>query len=87
MSYIDQGFNQFLERGEEKSSEKLSPLTIDRIIPEIQGEKVVNYKGDFFDFSPSSSQTEPKEGNVYYDKDTKKLRIFTGSSYETVTST
>ena len=87
MDYTQRGFNNLLERASTK--QKTIPLTegeIDRIFPEIPGEKISNYKSNRFSFLPTNPSANPKEGEVYYDTEDKKLKIFNGASYEEITS-
>ena len=86
MDYTEIGFSKFLERGKKEITRKLSPNEIDILISEMAGEKIAQYTGDNFNFIPTNPKASPKQGDVFYDKEAKKLKVYTGSAYEIVTS-
>lgn len=67
---------------------RLKKQEIDFMIPEksIESDRLIEYKSNRFFCIPTVPNPNPKEGEVYYDKEDKKLKIFTGSEYEEVTS-
>jgi len=42
--------------------------------------------GTFANFTPGSAPGTPAEGDVYYDSTAHKLKVWTGSAWETITS-
>lgn len=67
---------------------RLTKNEVDFTIPDggIEPTKLSAYKSNSFSFIPTTPPTNPKEGQTYYDKTTHKLKIFTGSQWEIVTS-
>lgn len=67
---------------------RLKKNEIDFMIPEnsIESDRLVEYKSDRFFLIPTQPNPNPREGEIYYDKDDRKLKIFTGSEYEEITS-
>lgn len=84
--YLDRGFNQFFSREKMEETQPLLGRELDILITEISGDKIVNYQSDGFVYTPTVESATPEEGRVYYDNETKKLRVYTGSSFETITS-
>jgi hypothetical protein len=89
MNYSKNGFNDNLERAstvQDNPVRQLTPQEADFVIPELDGSKIVNYNSPKFNFNPSNAPQNPKEGDTYYDKENKKLRLWTGSNWEMVSS-
>jgi len=42
--------------------------------------------GTYVNFTPGSAPSSPAEGDVYYDSAAQKLKVYNGSSWETITS-
>ncbi len=80
MSYLDIGFDENLSRTDTKDS--LSAEEIDKLLPEISGERIVDYQSSNFQFLPTSPSVNAKEGQVYFDNTDRKLKVYTGSSWE-----
>ena len=86
MAYTDIGYDQFLSRTEENDLPTYTQNQADFTVQELSGESIVDPQGDSYLFNPVKQLSSPKEGEVYFDTTTKKLRIFTGVSFETITS-
>jgi hypothetical protein len=87
--YSQSGFNDNLERSstiQDTEVRQLTPQEADFVIPELDGSKIINYNSNDFTFNPSQAPSNPKEGDTYYDKTAKKLKIWTGNSWELVNS-
>ena len=57
------------------------------MIPEIEGSKVRGYISKSMNFIPTNAPANPKEGDTYYDKNDKVLRIWTGSQWDNLNGT
>ena len=89
MNYLDQGFNNNLERSstiQDTEVRQLTPQEADFVIPELDGSKIINSNSNKYTFNPSQAPTNPKEGDTYYDKTLKKLNIWTGGNWEEISS-
>ena len=88
MAWNDIGFSKYLVKIEviPKEIEPLDSVSFEYFVPEISGLKIVNYTSKNFNYIPASPQANPKEGDTYYDSQVDKLKIYTGSAYETITS-
>ena len=89
MSFLDQGYNKYLSKAFQQESnipQRLDPLQVDELIPELSGTKIINYTSTNFNFIPTSPTATPKQGDVYYDKSNQKLNVYNGSAYETIVS-
>ena len=86
--YTNLGYDITLTKSDNlQEVQEFDPLQIDQLIPELSGSKIVDYASTNFNFIPTTPQANPNQGDLYYDKTDRKLRVYTGSSYETVTST
>ena len=88
MSWDKIGYSRYLIRPQAlpKEVEPFDPVSFEYLIPEISGIKIVNYTSKNFNFIPTTPQANPKEGDTYYDEQDNKLKVYTGSAFETVTS-
>lgn len=86
MSYEDIGYDSFLSR-EQDDNPQLTLAQADLMVAELSGENIIGPQGTSYKFTPTAVPTTPTEGETYYDQNEKKLKVFTGSSFETVTST
>lgn len=86
MNYTDTGLDKSLQR---QIVNKIKPYTsdeLDRLFIDIPGTKISEYRSTKFNFSPSTRESNPKEGQLYYDKTDKKFKFWNGTAYETITS-
>lgn len=56
-------------------------------LPDIPGNQVYDYTSENMYFVPTTQPKTPKEGMVYYDKVTRKLKVYNGYIFEEVSST
>jgi hypothetical protein len=86
MNYSQRGYNTNLKKIEDKNLEPFTKQEVDFVIPEINGDKIRDYKSERFEFRPSVAPLAPREGHIYYDKELKKLKVWTGSEWEVINS-
>lgn len=66
---------------------KEKPITDISELPDIPGDKIYDYNSESMRFIPTTPPKTPKEGMVYYDKVTRKLKVYNGYEFEEVSST
>ena len=82
--YKDMGFDSKLRRIKEKKDlPRYNRDQSNYIIDSLDGEKIVDPQGKFW-FIPMSVPVNPKEGETYFDKNDRVLRIWTGSEWQTL---
>lgn len=86
MNYEDAGIDKSLKRPVQTRIRAYTPNEIDRLFNDIPGDKIFGYTSTKFVFIPTTPNANPTEGEFYYDKESKKLRIWNGTAYETITS-
>lgn len=86
--YTQRGFNKNLKKGEDEQVKQFTSQEVDFVIPPdgVSADKIKEFKKERFYFVPDTAPLIPKEGFVYYDKTLKKLKLWTGSAWEVITS-